>query len=77
MDVLEGKVLEVYIPYGEDELSPENIGFKVLLCGKEAKIEVPVTLDTALILKGDKVCIVRTYVSGKAFFDIEKVNEDE
>lgn len=77
MEILYGQVKEVFIPNGEDELNPKNIGFKVLVSNKLLTITVPVDLETASILKDDFVNIIQTRIDEKTFLDIEKADNHE
>lgn len=77
MEILCGQVKEVFIPNGEDELNPKNIGFKIFVSNKLLTITVPVDLETASILREDFVNIIETTIDGKTFLDIEKVDNHE
>ena len=70
-----GKVIEVFIPNGEN-IDSNKIGFKVMLDATIIEIIQEQNDINASLMKGDSVLITKQVITGKEFIDIEGVYDE-
>ncbi len=66
-----GKVIEVFIPNGEN-IDSNKIGFKVMLDTKMLEIIQEQNEENTNIFRDDLVVITKRIISNKEFIDIDK-----
>lgn len=76
MDIIRGKVKEVFIPESEDISNPKNIGFRVLCSDTLLEIVVPVDAESVQIYKDDEVIITKNFVDNNYYYDIERYTNE-
>jgi len=79
MKRIKGIIEQVYIPteQNQDMIYSNKIGFKIKTSSGILNIEEEQDENNAKILKGDKVVIIKRFISNREFIDIKKLEDDD